>query len=970
MQLPPNYRSRLARALVAVAVVATGGVAATAAPAGAAIADPPSQPHSMIIFPERDFVSLTSDPNSPLTVEVLRAGSVIATASGTTDATGLLEVNHPGGVCWKNATPDIIVGDIVRMTTSPGNGDQTTTANIVVTQGAALAGTDVVIKGTAQDAAGAPLPLGQIQQRMIGSAADRFAVNNRRELRAPGDGSLVYDAPGSIHWTATYAGLTAADRDRAINAQSRGIWLGRNPAALNEITIDEFATPGGPAPGCPAAARDAVTTLTPPAVNATNIDGGLVVAGVSSDASSVTVRLSDGGGVIVSATATPAPAAGAQTWSSSFGPASLNRLGDGPITVDGVYTVAGAPIGGATMSLLKDTAAPPAPTASPGPGSYPAAQSVSLADADGTAAIRFTTDGTVPTASSVAFNPSSPIAITATATIRALAVDGAGNVGPEASFPYVIGGGPIGVPTLTPTSLGFPTTAVGATSAVRRVTLGNSGNASLAVSSVALTGTNPADFAIAPGGDLCTGTVLAVGTSCTIDAVFSPAVAGTRRAGIQIVHNGSGGSSLIGLGGSAFVATPAAALSPASLTFPSTSVGAVSAGQAVTLTNSGTAALNVTSVGVAGTNPADFTIAGNTCTGASLAPGATCAVSVAFAPTAGGARNATLGFADNAAGSPQVATLAGAGIAPAPVFGVTPASLAFPDTLTGARSAAQTVTVANSGNAPLTVASAALQGANPADFAITADACTGASVAPAGTCSISLDFGPAAAGARAASLLITDSAIGSPHAVALGGNGLTPAPLVSLAPPSIGFGSILVGATAGPVQTVVTNTGNAPLTIASAALAGPGAAAFSLSNDTCSGATLAPGGSCALAAKFAPAAAGQFTASVSLTDNAAGSPQTVGLDGSATQAAPAPTPAPAPVAAAPPAPAEPAPVAAPPAPDAPVIAAAPPAPAPVAAPVNRRRGRHVRVTRRGPRRAVVRRGGRRVPTRIASARMR
>src|SRR5262249_4275861 len=158
-------------------------------------------------------VSITSEPNTAVTVNVVRNGVVIANANGTTDATGLIEVNHPGGVCWNGSTPDILTGDVVQALTAPDTGDAATTADGMVTQpaflvdpatGATLAapqdGANVVIKGFARDlVTGAPLPASEIQQRTV-AGGSRFQVNGRRDLRAgavASDGTFAYDAPGS-----------------------------------------------------------------------------------------------------------------------------------------------------------------------------------------------------------------------------------------------------------------------------------------------------------------------------------------------------------------------------------------------------------------------------------------------------------------------------------------------------------------------------------------------------------------------------------------------------------------------------------------------------------------------------------------------------------------------------------------------------------------------------------------------------
>jgi Ca2+-binding RTX toxin-like protein len=111
----------------------------------------------------------------------------------------------------------------------------------------------------------------------------------------------------------------------------------------------------------------------------------------------------------------------------------------------------------------------------------------------------------------------------------------------------------------------------------------------------------------------------------------------------------------------AVTTTPTAATG---LTLPNTTVNTTSASSNVTVRNSGTGPLLVTGLSLGGTNPGDFTITGTTCLAASVAAGGTCTVSVAFKPTATGARSATLLIADNAAGSPQSIPLRGTGLAP------------------------------------------------------------------------------------------------------------------------------------------------------------------------------------------------------------------------------------------------------------------------------------------------------------------
>jgi hypothetical protein len=99
-------------------------------------------------------------------------------------------------------------------------------------------------------------------------------------------------------------------------------------------------------------------------------------------------------------------------------------------------------------------------------------------------------------------------------------------------------------------------------------------------------------------------------------------------------------------------------LSPISLNFGDQTVGVASAAKTVTLQNTGNVNLSITSIQITGANSADFK--SGTCP-SSLAPKASCQISVTFTPAAAGTRNATLSIADNASGSPQSVSLTGIG---------------------------------------------------------------------------------------------------------------------------------------------------------------------------------------------------------------------------------------------------------------------------------------------------------------------
>ncbi len=418
------------------------------APAAAAISNPPANGHGILVFPVRDFITADGyGRGQVVTVNVVRNGAVIGSSVAQAGADGIVLVNHPPNPgdlqnCWGQTTPggattaatpvpDIMAGDTIEVLTGLGNGDAVLTQNVVVTQPATDVGGDIVVRGTATAADGvSPLPAASVQQRMIGGAKALFDVNNRRDLRAPGDGTLLYpDAAGPTHWTATYAGLTAADRAKAVAAESRALWLGANPLAVNDVTLFEFGQIPGPTAGCQGTlAQTALTAVDRMTINAANVTAPLVASGVA--AAGIT-------GVTVAVPGRPAVAAtiGAGTWTASIPPADLAALNQGSFTVTATFTGAGAPPA-QSMTLSKDTVAPGPPSATPSPGTYQLAQSVSLRDGDASAQIRWTNDGSSPTATSTLY--AGAISVTASQTLRAVAIDPAGNASPSASFAYVI----------------------------------------------------------------------------------------------------------------------------------------------------------------------------------------------------------------------------------------------------------------------------------------------------------------------------------------------------------------------------------------------------------------------------------------------------------------------------------------------------------------------------------------------------
>jgi len=214
---------------------------------------------------------------------------------------------------------------------------------------------------------------------------------------------------------------------------------------------------------------------------------------------------------------------------------------------------------------------------------------------------------------------------------------------------------------------------------------------------------------------------------------------------------------------------PKAAFTPPSVSFGNQNLGTTSATRSVTLSNPGTDTLKITSISLGAANPGDFKQT-NTCP-AALAPAAVCSFTVSFAPTAAGSRTASLivtGNLNNIAGSTQAATLTGTGT----TLSVTlsPATLTFASTAVGSTTATQVVTVKNTGTSAVTLTSETITGSNASSFIKSATTCTTSQAAGA-SCTVSVEFKPAATGALTASLSVADNATGSPQTVTLTGTG-------------------------------------------------------------------------------------------------------------------------------------------------------------------------------------------------------
>ncbi|MGH9403649.1 MAG: SBBP repeat-containing protein, partial [Terriglobia bacterium] len=212
-------------------------------------------------------------------------------------------------------------------------------------------------------------------------------------------------------------------------------------------------------------------------------------------------------------------------------------------------------------------------------------------------------------------------------------------------------------------------------------------------------------------------------------------------------------------------------------------------------------------------------------------------------PATGGVFQGTYA-GSGASGNGFIAKVSPANVA---ALALNPQSLDFGNQALGTTSSPKTVTLTNVGSAPLSITGFS---ASDSEFAET-NTCNGSLAAGGAQCTASVTFTPSSTAstttAVTGTLSISDSAAGSPQSVALSGTGATPGPGITFSPSPLTFpGTLLVGASAGPLPVTLTNSGSAPLTITAVAISG----SFTETNNCVT--TLQPGASCTFQVTFSP----------------------------------------------------------------------------------------------------------------------
>jgi len=302
IESPPSVtaRSRWSRAaLVAtLAVSLSGGALLTASSASAAV---PAFPDNVVVFPNRDFVTIEGYQDhigETATIEVKRPGvGTIGSAEGVVEEGDVaFEINHPGGYCWGagtglNITPDILPGDVVSIRFGDTEAGETTTQDAFVDSDASITtttvdGTTVLVKGHI----GADVIKENTEQRIVEPALTDTDVA-RRDVRAvpgpmtrapKGGYSSKLEFDDATHtFLATYV---FDDPNTAEIAANAGLgerllsWQVVDADANRQgLTIAEFGEPGGPGMGgCPNGPLQSGPPA-PSSISAAKVSGGIKV---------------------------------------------------------------------------------------------------------------------------------------------------------------------------------------------------------------------------------------------------------------------------------------------------------------------------------------------------------------------------------------------------------------------------------------------------------------------------------------------------------------------------------------------------------------------------------------------------------------------------------------------------------------------------------------------------------------------
>jgi hypothetical protein len=361
-----------------------------------------------------------------------------------------------------------------------------------------------------------------------------------------------------------------------------------------------------------------------------------------------------------------------------------------------------------------------------------------------------------------------------------------------------------------------------------------------------------------------------------------------------------GAALLAGLGGWVFWPEAKPQFTPGRLSFLNQPLNQQSAQQTVTLTNPGAKELAIDEMRIDGAAASDFTIASDDCRGRRLARGEKCSVSLFFKPSDAGGREASLKLIGRPADLLPELTLSGvAASTPTPsstsltgssvAVGSPPSSPTSPEAQPNplnfgkvelGRNAVQSVTLTNTGAAPLKIGATSFNDDQFNEFRVDKNGCQAMDLSQGDRCTIRVIYTPQGSGERRATLIIADNTPARRMNLALNGFGVKPAAArATVTPSQLEFGDLEVGGRANEGTVTLTSVGEAPLQITGVRL--EVSSLFRIAADGCANRSMVPKQSCSVRIIFAPGAAGAHRSTLLIESNAAESPHRIEISGRA-----------------------------------------------------------------------------------------
>jgi len=482
--VPP--RGLLRRALAVWVSIATVA-ALMVVPAQTVFAAVPADPDNILIFPDRDFISVAGYENhvgETALLELTRPGvGVIGSATAVVAAGGVaFEINHPGGVCWGNGTalkvtPDIQPGDIAAINFAGVAAGDVRTLDAFVTASAVQNGTTVTVGGHI----GPGVIQANTEQRIISADLVGTEVGKRDVRAVPGplttqgnySSSLEFPTPGTF--LATYVFQTATTAAIVANAGAERLlsWEFVDPAGNRQgITIAEFGLVGGPGVGgCPNGPLQSGPVGPTNVLAATQTNGDIVLTWTPAVAVAGTPAITGyrvhAVGQTATVSGTPPVTTQIEIGRRITGQAATGTRITGliaPPTETYDVEVVSVSSAGETFPAIHAVPVadviPPVVTASPVAGTYAVPQNVTLSSNE-PGQIWFTNDGIDPIDASGVLAPTAtlytaPIPVAATTTLKFTAFDPSGNfMLPPGIAAYVITNLPTpAAPTFGPATVG------------------------------------------------------------------------------------------------------------------------------------------------------------------------------------------------------------------------------------------------------------------------------------------------------------------------------------------------------------------------------------------------------------------------------------------------------------------------------------------------------------------------------------